>query len=119
MAIRTEPQHVPERHELDEVARALNVLDVDTQEGIIKAAVKPVVHCFMETGDLGRIIRTTRRKRISRSTQKRKITVHTWTETLATSWITQIGEEGLSETEAMGSFFGMNEQRKRTWAQAQ
>ena len=35
--------------ELDGVARALNMLDVDTQEGIIKAAVKPVVHSFMET----------------------------------------------------------------------
>ena len=40
-------------------------------------------------------------------------------ETFATSWITQIGEEGLSETEAMDSLIAMNEQRKRTWAQAQ
>ena len=30
--------------DLDDVARALNMLDLDTQEGIIKAAVKPVVH---------------------------------------------------------------------------
>ena len=36
--------------ELDDVARALNMLDVERQEGIIKAAVKPVVHSFMETG---------------------------------------------------------------------
>ena len=36
--------------ELDDVARALNMLDVESQEGIIKAAVKPVVHSFMETG---------------------------------------------------------------------
>ena len=35
--------------ELDGVARALNMLDVDTQEGIIKAAVKPLVHSSMET----------------------------------------------------------------------
>ena len=35
--------------ELDDVARALNMLDVESQEGIIKAAVKPVVHSFMET----------------------------------------------------------------------
>ena len=36
--------------ELDDVARALNMLDVESQEGIIKAKVKPVVHSFMEAG---------------------------------------------------------------------
>ena len=36
--------------ELDDVARALNMLDVESQEGIIKAVVKLVVHSFMETG---------------------------------------------------------------------
>ena len=36
--------------ELDDVARALNMLDVESQEGIIKASVKPVVHSFMEAG---------------------------------------------------------------------
>ena len=36
--------------ELDDVARALNMLDVESQEGIIKTPVKPVVHSFMETG---------------------------------------------------------------------
>ena len=36
--------------ELEDVARALNMLDVESQEGIIKAAVKPVVRSFMETG---------------------------------------------------------------------
>ena len=35
--------------EHDDVARALNMLDVDTQEGIIKAAVKPLVHSSMKT----------------------------------------------------------------------
>ena len=40
-------------------------------------------------------------------------------ETMAASWIAQIGEEGLSETDAVDSFIAMNEQRKRTWAQAQ
>ena len=40
-------------------------------------------------------------------------------ETMAASWIAQIGEEDLSETEAVDSFIAMNEQRKRTWAQAQ
>ena len=33
---------------------------------------------------------------------------------MAASWIAQIGEEGLSETEAVDSFIAMNEQRKRT-----
>ena len=40
--------------ELDDVARTLNMLDVDTQEGIIKAAVKPVVHSFIEAGGPGK-----------------------------------------------------------------
>ena len=39
-------------------------------------------------------------------------------ETMAASWIAQIGEEGLSETEAIDSCIAMNEQRKRTWAHA-
>ena len=37
---------------------------------------------------------------------------------MAASWIAQIGEEGLSGTEAVDSFIAMNEQRTRTWAQA-
>ena len=40
-------------------------------------------------------------------------------ETMAASWIAQIGEVDLIETEAVNSFIAMNEQRKRTWAQAQ
>ena len=36
--------------ELDDVAKALNLLDVERQEGLIKAAVKPVVRFFMEAG---------------------------------------------------------------------
>ena len=36
--------------ELDDVARALIKLDVEIQEGIIKAAVKPVVRSFMAAG---------------------------------------------------------------------
>ena len=39
-------------------------------------------------------------------------------ETMGASWIAQIGEEGVSETEAVDSFIAMNAQRKRTWAQA-
>ena len=38
---------------------------------------------------------------------------------MAASWIAQIGEEGLSGTEVVDSFIAMNEQRTRTWAQAQ
>ena len=38
---------------------------------------------------------------------------------MAASWIAQVGEEGVSETEAIDSFVAMNERRKRTWAQAQ
>ena len=38
---------------------------------------------------------------------------------MAASWTAQIGEDGLSETEALDSFIAMNEQRKRNWAQAQ
>ena len=38
---------------------------------------------------------------------------------MAASWIAQIGEEDLSETQAVDSFIAMNEPRKRTWAQAQ
>ena len=36
-------------------------------------------------------------------------------ETMAASWIAQVGEEGLSETEAVDSFIAMNEHRTRTW----
>ena len=38
---------------------------------------------------------------------------------MAASWIAQIGEEGLNETEAVDSFIAFNEQRKRIWAQTQ
>ena len=38
---------------------------------------------------------------------------------MAAFMIAQIGEQGLSETEAVDSFIAMNEQHKRTWAQAQ
>ena len=39
-------------------------------------------------------------------------------ETMAASCIAQIGEEGVSETEALASFIAMNAKQKRTWAQA-
>ena len=105
--------------ELDDVARALNVLDVDTQEGIIKAAVKPVVQSLMETGGLGKDQQDDEEKEEFEQHSEEEDHCPPLHETLSTSWITQIGEEGPSETEAMDSFVAMNEQRKRTWAQAQ
>ena len=59
------------------------------------------------------------RKRKLTSSRVEKSTVPPLDETTAASCIAQIGEEGLSETEAVGSFNAMNEQRKRTLAQAQ
>ena len=106
--------------ELADVARALNMLDVESQEGIIKAAVKPVVHSFMETG------RFTESQPCEEETDEpndqsdeEEELCPPLEETMAASWIAQIGEEDLSETEAVDSFIAMNEQRKRTWAQAQ
>ena len=40
--------------ELDDVARALNMLDVESQEGIIKAAVKPAVRSHNESQKIQR-----------------------------------------------------------------
>ena len=60
-AVRTEPQYTLDGStELDVVARALNMLDVDAQEGITKAAVKLVVHSFMETGGINIAMRRMR-----------------------------------------------------------
>ena len=101
--------------ELDDLARALNMLDVESQEGIIKAAVKPVAHSFMETGTF------TESQPCEEETDEPNDQSYEEEEELCppASWIAQIGEEDLSETEAVDSFIAMNEQRKRTWAQAQ
>ena len=108
--------------ELDDVARALNMLDVESQEGIIKAAVKPVVHSFMETrkfiGNQPCEEETDEPNDQSDEEEEEEL-CPPLEQTMAASWIAQIGEEGLSETEAVDSFIAMNEQRKRTWAQAQ
>ena len=105
--------------ELDDVATALNMLDVEIQEGIIKAAVKPVVHSFMEVGRFSGDQQCEEEKEEpdeqSGEEEEHCPPLH---ETMAASWIAQIGE-GLSETEAVDFFIAMNEQRKRTWAQAQ
>ena len=107
--------------ELDDVARALNMLDVESQEGIIKAAVKPVVRSFMETRKFigNQPFEEETDEPNDQSDEEEEELCPPLEQTMAASWIAQIGEEGLSETEAVDSFIAMNEQRKRTWAQAQ
>ena len=99
--------------ELDDVARALNMLDVESQEGIIKAAVKPVVHSFMETGRFSESqpCEEETDEPNDQSDEEEEL-CPPLEETMAASWIAQIGEEDLSETEAVDSFIAMNEQRK-------
>ena len=113
--------------ELDDVARALNMLDVESQEGIIKAAVKPVfctpawkLENSVETGKFSES------QPCEEETDEPNDQSHEeeelcppLEEPMAASWIAQIGDEDLSKTEAVDSFIAMNEQRKRTWAQAQ
>ena len=95
------------------------MLDV-RQEGIIKAAVKPVVHSFMETGKFSESqpCEEETDEPNDQSDEEEEL-CPPLEETMAASWIAQIGEEDLSETEAVDSFIAMKEQRKRTWAQAQ
>ena len=105
--------------ELDDVARALNMLDVECQEGTIKAAVKPVVRS-METGNFSEsqpCEEETDEPNDQSDEEEEEELCPPLEETMAASWVAQIGEEGLSETEAVDSFIAMNEQRKRTWAQ--
>ena len=92
--------------ELDDVARALNMLDVESQEGIIKAAVKPVVHSFMETGKFSESqpCEEETDEPNDQSDEEEKELCPPLEETMAASWIAQIGEEDLSETEAVHSF---------------
>ena len=105
--------------ELDDVARALNMLDVESQEGIIKTPVKPVVHSFMENGTSTESqLREEETNETNDQSDEEEELCPLLEETMAASWIAQIGED-LSETEAVDSFIAMNEQRKRTWAQAQ
>ena len=101
--------------ELDDVARALNMLDVESLEGIIKAAVKSVAHSFMEAGRFSGDQQCEEEKE-EPDEQSGEDEEHCppLDETMAASWIAQIGEEGLSETEAVDSFIAVNEQRKRT-----
>ena len=107
--------------ELNDVARTLNMLDVESQEGIIKAAVKPVVHSFMETGTCteSQPCEEETDEPNDQSDEEEEFCPPLEETMAASCWIAQIGEEDLSETEAVDSFIAMNEQRKRTWAQAQ
>ena len=107
--------------ELDDVARALNMSDVESQEGITRATVKPVVHSFMEARRFRENLpcEEEREEPDEQSGEEEEEHCPPLEETMAASWIAQIGEEGLSETEAVDSFIALNEQRKRTWAQAQ
>ena len=94
------------------------MLDVESQEGIIKTPVKPVVHSFMETG-ASTESQLCEEETNDQSDEEEEEFCPPLEETMAASGIAQIGEEDFSETEAVDSFIAMNEQRKRTWAQAQ
>ena len=97
--------------ELDDVARALNMLDVDGQEGIIKTPVKPVVHSFMENGTSteSQPREEETNETNDQSEEEEEELCPPLEEMMAASWIAQIGEEDLSETEAVDSFIAMNE----------
>ena len=95
------------------------MLDVESQEGIIKAAVRTVVYSFMEAGRFSGHRQCEKEKEETDEQSGEEEHCPNLDETMAASLIAQIGEEGLSETEAIDSFVAMNEQRKRTWAQAQ
>ena len=90
--------------ELDDVARALNMLDVESQEGIIKAAFKPVAHSFMEAGKFSenQPCEEETQEPDEQSGEEEEEHCLPLEETMAASWIAQIGEEGLSVTEAVG-----------------
>ena len=100
------------RREVDEtvndVARALNMLDVESQEGIIKAALKPVVHSFMETVTFteSQPCQEETDEPNDQSDEEEELCPHL-EEAMAASWIAQIGEEDLSETEAVDSFIAL------------
>ena len=83
--------------ELDDVVRALNMLDVESQEGIIKAAVKPVVHSFMETGTFtdSQPCEEETDETNDQSDEEEEL-CPPLEETMAASWIAQIGEERIS-----------------------
>ena len=97
------------------------MVDVESQEGIIKAAVKPVAHSFMEAGKFSenQQCEEETQEPDEQSGEEEEEHCLPREDTIAASWIAQIGGEGLSGTEVVDSFIAMNEQRTRTWAQAQ
>ena len=78
------------------------MLDVESQEGIIKTPVKPVVHSFMETG-ASTESQLCEEETNDQSDEEEEELCPPLEETMAASWIAQIGEEDLSETEAVDS----------------
>ena len=81
--------------ELDDVARALNMLDVESQEGIIKAAVKPVAHSFIKTGRFSenQPCEEETEEPNDQSDEEEEELCLPLEKTMAASWIAQIGEE--------------------------
>ena len=79
-------------------ARALNLLDVESQEGIIKAALKPVAHSFMETGKFSESqpCEEETDEPNDQSDEAEEL-CPPLEEMMAASWIAQIGEEDVSE----------------------
>ena len=88
----------------DDVARALNMLDVASQEGIIKAAVKPVVHSFMEAGRFNRDRQCEEEKEETDEQSGEEEHCPNLDETVAASWIAQIGEDGFQRDRGSGFF---------------
>ena len=79
--------------ELDDVARALNLLDVESQEGVVKAAVKHVVHSFMEAGRFNGDRQYEEEKQETDEQSSEEEHCPPLDETMAACWIAQI-EEG-------------------------
>ena len=103
--------------ELDDVARALNMLDVESQEGIIKTPVKPVVHSFMETG-ASTESQLCEEETNDQSDEEEEELCHPWKKRWPPAGLHRLEKKTLAR-QAVDSFVAMNEQRKRTWAQAQ
>ena len=70
--------------ELDDVARALNMLDVESQEGIIKAPVKLVVHLWKLEHSLRlSFVKKRQTKQTTSQMRKKKNFVFPWKKTMA------------------------------------
>ena len=72
------------------------MLDVESQEGIIKAAVEAVVHSFMEARRFSGDRQCEEEQEETDEQSGEKEHSPPLDETVAASWIAQIGEEGLS-----------------------